>query len=476
LVIGFARRKLLKNRTLLFVFLLCSSFVYQAGAQAGGSAEQRTAAHFRSIRNRPLMLRAFLQQMPKGGDLHNHLTGAVYAETYIQTAAKEGLCVDRQALAFTAAPCTEGQPPAARALQDPVLYRQLIDAFSMRGLHPATGSGHDHFFDTFGKFRLAARARPAEMIAEVASRAAAQNESYLELFLNPDHAASAQLGAKLGWNDDLAVMRDKLLTGGLREIVTSAANSLDRIDADAHKILCATQESAACKTEVRYIYEVYREFPKEQFFALALAGFEIASADPRVVAVNPVMPEDGYVSMRDYELHMRIFEFLHKNYPNVHISLHAGELAPGLVPPEGLRSHIRQAVEIAHAERIGHGVDVLYEDQPVELLKEMARKKVVVEICLSSNDQILGVKGDQHPLPEYLRAGVPVVIATDDEGVARSSLTGEYQRAVTGYNLSYPQLKQIVRNSLTYSFADRNTRAKLLKDLEERFRKFEKQF
>jgi adenosine deaminase len=106
----------------------------------------------------------------------------------------------------------------------------------------------------------------------------------------------------------------------------------------------------------------------------------------------------------------------------------------------------------------------------------MARKKVVVEICLSSNDQILGVKGDQHPLPEYLRAGVPVVIATDDEGVARSSLTGEYQRAVTGYNLSYPQLKQIVRNSLTYSFADRNTRAKMLKDLEERFRKFEKQF
>ena len=50
-------------------------------------------------------------------------------------------------------------------------------------------------------------------------------------------------------------------------------------------------------------------------------------ADPHMLAVNPVMPEDGYVSMHDYELHMRIFEFLHKLYPKVHLTLHAGELA-----------------------------------------------------------------------------------------------------------------------------------------------------
>ena len=466
----------MKKNLCLAALILCTGFAGYAGAQqAKSSGEQRTAAHFRAIHNRPLMVAAFLEQMPKGGDLHNHLTGAIYAESYIQTAAREGLCVDRQALAFTAAPCSDTQATAARALQDPVLYRQLIDSLSMRGLRPAE-SGHDHFFDTFGKFRLAARAHPAELIAEVASRAAAQHESYLELFLNPDHAASAQLGAKLGWDNNFTAMRDKLLAGGLRDIGTHAAQSLDQTDADARKILCAAPESPACKMEVRYIYEVYREFPKEQFFALTLAGFEMASTDPRVVAVNPVMPEDGFVSMRDYELHMRIFEFMHKVYPSVHISMHAGELAPGLVPPEGLKSHIRQAVEIAHAERIGHGVDVFYEDRPLELLKEMAQKKVVVEICLSSNDQILGIRGDQHPLPEYLRAGVPVVIATDDEGVARSSMTREYQRAVATYDLSYPQLKQIVRNSIAYSFANRETRARLLKDLEERFREFEGQF
>ena len=74
------------------------------------------------------------------------------------------------------------------------------------------------------------------------------------------------------------------------------------------------------------------------------------------------MPEDGFISMRDYTLQMKMLDYLHSVYPKVHITLHAGELAPGLVPPEGLRFHIRQAVELGHAERIGHGVDVMYED------------------------------------------------------------------------------------------------------------------
>jgi len=199
-------------------------------------------------------------------------------------------------------------------------------------------------------------------------------------------------------------------------------------------------------------------------------------ADPRIVAVNPVMPEDGYVSMHDYELHMRIFDFFHKTYPKVHLTLHAGELAPGLVPPDGLTFHIRQAIELGHAERIGHGVDVMHEDRPFDLLKQMAQKKIAVEICLTSNDMILGIRGREHPLPQYLNYKVPVVIATDDEGVSRSDMSREYQRAIEGYGLNWGQLKQIVRNSIQYSFVDDHTKAGLMKDLEQRFAKFEFQF
>lgn len=466
------------NRIVSVLFSLLISL--SAGiAQNRPDAEQRAGRYLDSVRREPLLLAPFVERMPKGGDLHNHLSGAAYAESYIQFAANDGLCVDRLSLTLFAAPCdeTRNQVSAARALQDAILYRQLINAFSMRDFTPGAQSGHDHFFDAFARFGLASHAHPAEMIAEVASRAAHQNESYLELILNLDRGAAAELGKSLRWEDDFDRMRQTLLAGGLRNVVSDSVKFLDGTDAEAKKVMCSsTPRMAGCGLELRYIFEVYRAFPKEQFFAMALAGFEMAMADPRMVAVNPVMPEDGYTSMRDYDLHMRIFEYLHKVYPKVHITLHAGELAPGLVPPDGLNFHIRQAVEVGHAERIGHGTDLMHEDRPFDLLKEMARKRIAVEICLTSNDLILGIQGREHPLPQYLKAGVPVAIATDDEGVSRSDMTREYQRAIEDYGLTYAQVKQIVRNSIRYSFADTPTRDRLMKDLEQRFTKFESQF
>ena len=156
--------------------------------------------------------------------------------------------------------------------------------------------------------------------------------------------------------------------------------------------------------------------------------------------------------MSDYALHMKMVGYLHSVYPKVHISLHAGEIAPGLVTYEGLCCHIRLAVEEAHAERIGHGVDVMYEDRPHELLKEMAAKHVMVEINLTSNDVILGVSGNEHPLPMYRQFRVPVALSTDDEGVSRIDITHEYVRAVETYGLRYADIKQMVRTSLEHSF------------------------
>jgi adenosine deaminase len=223
---------------------------------------------------------------------------------------------------------------------------------------------------------------------------------------------------------------------------------------------------------VRYVYQVLREFPKEQTFAQVLGGFALAAADPRVVAINFVQPEDGLVSMRDYHLQMQMVDFAKKIYPNVHITLHAGELAPGLVPPEGLTFHIREAVELGHAERIGHGVDVMYETDPTGLLKEMRDRHIMVEINLTSNDVILGIQGDAHPFPVYRKYGVPVALSTDDEGVSRGQLTEEYERAVLTYHLTYAEVKQLVRNSIEYSFAP--NKGELKSDLDKRFAAFEK--
>src|SRR5258708_25760369 len=112
---------------------------------------------------------------------------------------------------------------------------------------------------------------------------------------------------------------------------------------------------------------------------------------------------------------MRMLGFLTTRFPAVNATLDAGELTLGLVPPEALRSHIRGAVEITGARRIGHGVDTLYDNDAVGLLIEMARRRIDVEINLSSNDQILGVRGKAHPFETYRRFGVPLTLSTDHE-------------------------------------------------------------
>jgi adenosine deaminase len=451
------------------VLLAATHASAQTGARPSAPAltpgEQRAERLLEVARANPLDLRAFLYRMPKGADLHVHLYGAVYAETFIKDGAEDGLCVDivshslvkpRTSDSSLAATCPDAQVPASRAFDDQHLYDALIDAFSMRSFVPATGvTGHDHFFDSFDKFDSEALnpSHLGEWVDEIAARAAAQNEQYLELMHTPSFVHTIALSKAVGWNDDFAKLRDELLARGLRDDIAVARAEIDVAENGRQIEHCGQPNAApACRVEIRYIYQVLRGFPKEQVFAQTLLGFETAWADPRVVGINFVMPEDGYISMRDYALQMRMVGFFHSLYPKVHISLHAGELAPGLVPDEGLCCHIRLAVEQAHAERIGHGVDVMYENRPDDLLREMAAKHVMVEINLTSNDVILGVSGKDHPLPEYRRYGVPVALSTDDEGVSRIDLTHEYVRAVETYELHYADLKQMVRTSMEHDF------------------------
>jgi adenosine deaminase len=427
--------------------------------------EQRAARAFEAARTNPLELRAFLFYMPKGGDLHNHLAGAVYAESWIRAGAEDNLCVDLATLSFfkmqamtdSIPPqpvCGEGKTPAAQAFKDQHLYDSLINAFSMRSFVPSPGvSAHDHFFDTFGKFRGTDKGHTGEWLDEVATRAARQNEQYLELMETPDFGHTAAIAQELGWNKDLAKFREDLLARGLRDDVLVASKHIDHAEAvRKQREDCDKEGSHACDVQIRFLYQVLRGYPKEQVFAQTVLGFETASADPRFVGINFVMPEDGSISMRDYAVQMHILDFLHGLYPKIHIALHAGELAPGLVTYEGLCCHIHLAIDQGHAERIGHGVDLMYESQPEELLKEMAKKHVMVEINLTSNDVILGIRGKDHPFPLYRKAGVPVALSTDDEGVSRIDITNEYVRAVETYGLSYADLKQMVRTSLEHSF------------------------
>ena len=439
----------------------------------------------------PGELYAFLKPFPKGADLHMHLSGAVYAETFIAEAAREGLCVASVERTTPATPqgqdavrfikplhdqpndCAPGEVTAASALSNQPLYDDLVDSFSMRSFVPTEGiDGHDQFFSTFDRFS-GLKSDAGEWLDEVATRAAAQNEQYLEIMQTPTFSHAAALGYKMGWpegpdkeisRDQLAQLRDQLLSAGLRDEVS--VDEKEFADAEHQREVLGSCHSdpppripkdnhgygAPCSVRVHWLYQILRGFPPQQVFAQTLLGFEVASADPDVVGINFVMPEDAYLSMRDYHLQMQMLDYLHSVYPRVHISLHAGELAPGMVPPAGLSFHIREAIDLGHASRIGHGVDVLYEDHPEALLKEMADNHVMVEVNLTSNAVILGIKGKDHPLHAYMAAHVPWALSTDDEGVSRIDLTHEYVRAADEQGLTYLDLKRSARTSLEHAF------------------------
>jgi adenosine deaminase len=450
-----------------FFALTASSQAQTKGKSPSGitALEKRASLSLEAARSNPLQLRNLLLKMPKGSDLHNHLYGAIYAETWISNAAEDRMCIDPGAIHGTTSVFSpgDGQPPACEAgkvaaasvFKDQNLYNSLVDAFSMRGFVPTPGvTGHDHFFNTFARFGAVSPKHLGEWLDEVASRADRQNVQYIELMHTPDFAKTVAAGYEIDRQDDLARFRNALLAKGIGADIAAAKQQLDEAEATRAKREHCDQPdaSSACRLKIRYLCQVLRGFPKQQVFAQTILCFEIASVDPRYVGINFVMPEDGYISMTDYAEHMSMVQFLHQLYPKVHISLHAGEIAPGLVPYEGLCCHIRLAVEQAGAERIGHGVDIMYEDRPHELLKELAAKHVMVEINLTSNDMILGVTGKGHPFPLYRQFGVPVALSTDDEGVSRIDLTHEYVRAVQTYDLKYIDLKQMVRTGLEHNF------------------------
>jgi hypothetical protein len=454
------RSKLLCVCRIMGALLLCAA-VGQAqvsgGRRSGESAEQRTARYFESVRKLPPQQFAFLLQMPKGGDLHSHLSGAVYAESFIEWAATKGLCINQTTMTLTPSPCeaNNGQVAASAALTNSVLYRQMIDAWSMRYWEFSGQNGHDHFFDTFGKFGAATYGQTGPMIAEAARRAARGKVLYLELMLTPDGGKSSQIGQQVGWDGNFETTLRKLKDKDIADAAETGEKALRDAEAEKDSLLkCGTpQAEPACNVRIRYIFQVSRGAPPAQVYAQMVTGFTMASKpNSKLVALNLVQPEDSFSSMQNFTLQMQMLNYLRPLYKDAHITLHAGELSPGVVPPEGLTFHIRDSVEVGRAERIGHGVDVMHETNPEDLLRQLVRRNVLVEICLTSNDVILGVRGAEHPLKTYIQYGVPVALATDDEGVSRSEISREYLKAAQEQELGYGQLKTMARNSLEYSF------------------------
>ncbi|MCE9646530.1 MAG: adenosine deaminase [Chloroflexi bacterium] len=136
----------------------------------------------------------------------------------------------------------------------------------------------------------------------------------------------------------------------------------------------------------------------------------------------------------------------------LHITIHAGEWGPA--------ENVRDAIENLGAERIGHGVRVLEDENVTALARERA---AIFEVCVTSNFQSGVVKSLlDHPLPRMLAAGLKVTVNTDDPSVSRITLAHEYQHVCDDLKVSLDDLKKSVLLAAESSFLKDAEKKKLV--------------
>jgi adenosine deaminase len=430
----------------------------------------------RSLRDDTSRLYELLRALPKGGDLHNHTSGAITTEKLIAWGAEDGACVDKSN--FSASnPCAAMTTPLSEAKPGTELFEEVLAAWSMESFEGSLLEAHQHFFDAFAKYgAIQTNARSDDALADVLSKAGRNGLIYVELLQGFGSGAGASIANELfGEHDDawdeptLLERREQIIANAkfqpaIEAQVTSIASTLS----GARQLLgCDTPApDAGCDVEPRFIVSANRTGNRLAVFGQWVFAYELAQRVSEVVGVNLVSPEENANSLAYYDDEMFALGVLDdfndaaEDRKTVHVSLHAGELIPAVLPEdesEHLTFHIRRAVEIAHAERIGHGVDVLGEtdgDGADDLLRDMARQDVMVEICLTSNRVLLGAAGEEHPLHAYRKHAVPVALATDDQGIFRTSISDEFVAAVQDQKLDYTSLRQLVRTSLEHAFVE----------------------
>jgi adenosine deaminase len=451
---------------------------------------QTAEKYLEKIRNNEALLTAFFQQMPKGGDLHHHFSGSIYAEPLLERAIAEDFYLNLETMAVAKTKPEKGNWQTFSSLKNEgklaFYQQQVMQTWSAKDYNGISAPSDDLFFDSFQKFEPAIKGHFAEGMLELKKRAIAENVSYIETQLSTipcDMNVSdlADFNSKLreasAQKDEKAIMKllDELYkTIQQKDAKKYATDFNTNFIAKLHKDLKIDDD----KFIMRYQNFVLRFMDPVNLFKNLSIAFISANDSKLVAGVNIVSPEHGENSMKDYWLHMMMFKYCHSKFPDVKYTLHAGELTLGLVQPEDLTWHINDAIHVAGANRIGHGVDIAYEADSYDLLRYMAKNNIPIEINLASNEFILKVKDGRHPFTLYKEFNVPIVISTDDAGILRTNMTEQYVLLAKRYpDVSYATIKQYVYNSINYSFIqDASVKKQLLKDLDARFKTFEDKF
>ncbi|MBK6606423.1 MAG: adenosine deaminase [Leptospiraceae bacterium] len=487
-----------------FLFLITIPFfIFQISIHANDT--EKTNAYFQKIRDNQAMLTAFFNGMPKGGDLHHHFSGSVYAEKYFELAVKKNFYINLETGdSFQNIPLNLANDPNVQPINSLIEAKgylpvklKLISLWSIKDFKETQQTPDKHFFEAFRKFGPLIKGNEDVFLKEIKERAIIENVQYIEtMFLRPDYDKKdpklAAFSSKYIPNllkiqeerleldgKEKAEVKLSLLFDEMVKTLTVEMQYEEVAKRFAEAINIIHQKSKLPVEDEQRILIRYQNYitrtdnPAEVFVQIFLS-FQSDNVSNLIVGTNIVGPEDNPNAMRDYWLHMEMFKYFHKKFPTLKYSLHAGELSVGIVPPEDLSWHINSALFDAEANRIGHGVDIPYETDCYALLEHMKEKKVPVEINMLSNEFILGIKNDFHPLLLYHNSGVPIVITSDDMGVLRTSFTEQFAILAKRYKeISYYDIKGFIYNSIQYSFLSKKDKKKLKKKVDKEFVKFE---
>ncbi len=403
-----------------------------------------------------------LYYMPKGGDLHNHLSGAAFSEWWYDAALAEKQrgyeyytkvrienCRDYGGNEFGFTPyylmfrniqasqyeqLGDCEKSEYKRLEDLTNNEKAawMDSIRLDKAH----EGRDEFFQAHWQRLFALANNPwiqAEILYQNMRAFGDEGVSYLELqvavrgFLRPD-------GSVMPPNEPADILRSRL------------------------------QQKDAIETGVtaRFHGAILRFRPNAEDSMRTIYKFVHDNSDI-FVGVNMVGREDN---AKGYPLRfLPTLRDLRRQYSGVNLSIHAGEV-------DEPNSHVRDTLLLG-ANRIGHGLNLITDDDTMLLMRH---GPYLVEINLISN-LVLGYVTDysQHPFPEYLRTGIPVALSTDDRGMWDSTMTDEFYVAVTEFNLSWVEVKQLSRNSLAYAVVGPELKRDLLAKYEADISRFERQ-
>ena len=435
--------------------------LYLGGTQWSAAAER----WFEEVKAgaTPLQLYRFLYAMPKGGDLHNHLGGAVRSEWFwdaAMAAEQRGYVYYTRVRIMNCAPYGHDEFGSDKAL---LLFKD-IQASRFATLDACGKSEFKRLRD------LDAREKQAWLDSLRLDQSYEGRNEFFEaiwgrindLLQNPHLICDVLVRSMdaFGREGVVYVETQQGVQGAVKP--DGSPYSVEEVVAIYRQCL-ASPRAKATGVEVRFQNSLLRYLPDAEQRLRDLYAITDRYRD-LYVGVNMVGREDNG---KGYPLRfLPVLRELRRKYPDINLSIHAGEV-------DEPNYHIRDTLLLG-AQRIGHGVNLITDPETMVLMRN---GPYMVEINLISNLLLEYVSDySQHPFPEYLRIGIPVALSTDDRGMWDSNMSDEFYVAVKEFNLSWEEIVKLGRNSLYYSFLDAPTKERLLAGYDKRMQAFAQAF